>query len=311
MMHLNRRMALIKAVLLLAAFSSVNCFLDPSRIRDPNNSNKVQTANSNLNKMSKPDPFKTKVDYTNPIGMEFMKIPAGSFMMGSPESEDKPRHSDEPMHQVTIGYSFYVGKYEVTQEQYEKVIGKNPSKSGKCADYCCDDPNCPVENLSWKDTQEFLRKLNITDGRYKYRLPSEAEWEYSCRAGTTTVFAFGNDLSSDMANFNGALPYGRAPRGPNVNRAVPVGSYLPNAWGLNDMHGNVTEWCEDFYQEDYKNLPTNGAPKEKPGEFGKARVHRGGAYGSSGRALRCADRDASDPNTPWTAHGFRLVATQR
>ena len=229
--------------------------------------------------------------------------------MGSPPSEYKSFNSDEPVHQVTIDYSFYLGKYEVTQEEYEKVMGTNPSASDGCQD-CCVDPKCPVEKVSWNDTQVFLRKLNAKDDRYKYRLASEAEWEYSCRAGTTTVFAFGDRLSSEMANFDGGSPYGRAPKGPYLKKAVPVGSYLPNAWGLYDMHGNVNEWCEDFYHEGYRDPPTNGAANKKPGEL-VSRVHRGGAYGGGGLGLRCATRHASDPDTRWLAQGFRIVAAPR
>jgi len=218
------------AILLAAIFSLSGCFLDPSRIPRHKDSNKAPNDASNVNKNNESDPFKTKVDYTNLIGMQFMKIQPGSFMMGSPPSEYKLFHSDEPVHQVTINYSFYLGKYEVTQEQYEAIMQDNPGKSGQCLNLpCCDEPKCPVENLSWQDTQAFLRKLNSKDDQYKYRLPSEAEWEYACRAGTTTVFAFGDQLSSDMANFNGDVPYGRAPKERYLRKAVRVGSYSANA----------------------------------------------------------------------------------
>ena len=298
-----------KVVILLAGILSISSC---SPVGNPRDYSKTVTSNSNADKKTnEPDRFKSRSDYTNSIGMQFMKISAGSFMMGSPRSEYKLFPTDEPVHQVTINYSFYVGKYEVTQEQYENVMGTNPSKSGKCIDLpCCDAPKCPVEQVSWKETQEFLRKLNAKDDKYKYRLPSEAEWEYACRAGTTTVFAFGDDLSSDKANFNGASPYGRAPRGPYLKKAVPVGTYLPNAWGLYDMHGNVSEWCEDWYHERYDGLPTDGAANKKRFEM-YTRVHRGGNYFTSAEALRCADRGGSDPDTQWLAHGFRIVATPR
>ncbi len=298
----------IHGVILLAWILSIsNC----SPVGHPPEHLTKSTSSSGnaVEKTKPPDLFKSKSDYTNPIGMEFMKIPAGSFMMGSPRSEYKGySHDDEPVHQVTIDYSFYFGKYEVTQEQYENVMGNNPSKSDKCVDFgCCVDPKCPVELVSWREAQEFLRRLNAKDDQYKYRLPSEAEWEYACRAGTSTVFAFGDQLSSDMANFNGASPYGRAPRGPDLKKATPVGSYLPNGWGLYDMHGNVSEWCEDWYRAGYEGLPTNGAANKKRFEM-YTRVHRGGAYGTSAEALRCADRNGSDPDTRWLAHGFRVVA---
>ena len=298
-----------KVVILLAGILSISSC---SPVGNPRDYEKTVTPNANAAEKTKaPDPFKSRSDYTNSIGMEFMKVPAGSFMMGGPRSE-KPYfsndYSDEPVHQVTINYSFYLGKYEVTQEQYENVTGNNPSKSDKCVDFgCCVDPKCPVELVSWKDTQEFLRTLNAKDNRYKYRLPSEAEWEYACRAGTTTVFAFGDDLSSDKANFNGAAPYGKASRGPYLKKATPVGSYLPNALGLYDMHGNVSEWCEDWYRAGYDSLPTNGTANKKRFEM-YTRVHRGGAYVNSAAALRSADRGGSDPDTPWLAHGFRIVA---
>jgi formylglycine-generating enzyme required for sulfatase activity len=242
--------------------------------------------------------------------MQFMKIPSGSFMMGSPESDEKPLRermtyptNNQPVHQVTINYSFYMGKYEVTQEQYVKLMGNNPSNR-------CFDPKCPVDGVSWNAAKEFLGRLNAKDSAYKYRLPSEAEWEYSCRAGTTTIFAFGDGLSSDKANFNGDLPYGGAPKGPYLKEPATIGSYLPNAWGLYDMHGNVSEWCEDFYHDNYTNAPTDGSANEKRGEL-DSRVERGGNWGNGATYLRSANRNAGAPGTGLSGTGFRIVGIPR
>ncbi|MCB1023316.1 MAG: formylglycine-generating enzyme family protein, partial [Acidobacteria bacterium] len=174
--------------------------------------------------------------YKNMIGMELVNIPSGkSFMMGSPDGEAERDPDEGPLREVTIGKDLWIGKYEVTQEEYEKVMGETPSAFRDC-------PRCPVENVSWDNAQEFIKKLNAMDSKYIYRLPSEAEWEYAARAGSKTPTAFGNDLSSKQANFDGRHPFGSAPEQPRlITKTVPVGSYQPNAWGLYDMHGNVWE----------------------------------------------------------------------
>jgi formylglycine-generating enzyme required for sulfatase activity len=238
-----------------------------------------------------------------PSGIEMVMIPAGSFLMGSSTSEDDSEEGDErPVHRVRFKYSFYMGKYEVTQAQWRAVMGKNPS-------HFIGD-NLPVERVQWHAAQEFIRRLNANNDGYIYRLPSEAEWEYACRAGTTTDFAFGAALSSDLANFDGRQPFGGAPRGVNLERTTPVGSFSPNAWGLYDMHGNVFEWCEDSYHDSYDGAPSDGSAWVRGG-VQEWRVLRGGSWSDDANALRSPSRerlylDICDPFI-----GIRLVAVAR
>jgi formylglycine-generating enzyme required for sulfatase activity len=194
-----------------------------------------------------------------------------------------------------------MGKYEVTQAQYRAVMGTNPSSSK--------GDNLPVEYISWNDAQEFCRKLSQITGR-EYRLPSEAEWEYACRAGTTTEFAFGDSLSSDQANFDGDRPYGGAPEGIDRRETTPVGSFQPNGFGLYDMHGNVSEWCEDWYHDSYNGAPTDGSAWLSGGEQ-KYRVVRGGDGSAAASALRSASRDRDRPHAQFSYCGFRIVAVSR
>ena len=214
------------------------------------------------------------VEITNSIGMKLVLIPPGKFMMGSPDSASFPPNQ-KPQHQVRITKPFFLGKYEVTQEQYEKVMGTNPSafsKSGlyseKFADR--DTGDLPVEMVSLADAQEFCRKLSELPGEKEagrhYRLPTEAEWEYACRAGSTTKWCFGNDQSR-LGNY---AWYRKNSEG----ETHQVGRKNPNAWGLHDMHGNVWEWCTDWHDvEYYRNSPTDDptGPSE-----GSDRVSRGG-----------------------------------
>jgi formylglycine-generating enzyme required for sulfatase activity len=222
--------------------------------------------------------------------------------MGSPDSEEGRGSDEGPQHQVTVK-SFLMGKYEVTQEQYKKVMGTNPSDfKGK---------NLPVERVSWNDAQEFIRRLNSRGDGYTYRLPTEAEWEYACRAGTTTAFAFGDSLSPGQANFDGNHPYGWAAKGINRQKTIPVGSFQPNAFGLYDMHGNVAEWCQDWYHGNYNGAPTDGSAWESGGEQG-FRVLRSGAWDDYSDLLRSAARNGL--GTDYRIHntiGVRVVAVAR
>jgi formylglycine-generating enzyme required for sulfatase activity len=240
----------------------------------------------------------------NQMGMEMAYIPAGTFMMGSPASEAQRSSDEGPQHQVTIREGFYMGRYEVTQAQWQEVMGTNPSYFKDCGG------NCPVENVSWNDAQEFIRRLNARGDGYSYRLPSEAEWEYACRAGTTTAFAFGDSLSSDQANFDGNYPYGGAAKGVYRQKTTPVGSFQPNAWGLYDMHGNVWEWVEDWYHESYNGAPSDGSAWESGGEQ-KYRVLRGGSWFINGFILRSAFRNWYSPVSRLYYIGFRVVAFAR
>jgi len=233
--------------------------------------------------------------FTNTIGMEFVLIPAGEFVMGSPLDEEG-RDSDEgPVHHVTIKNPFYMGIYEVTQKQWREIMGDNPS-------YFTGYDNLPVEQVSWDDVQEFIKKLNEKEGTNKYRLPSEAEWEYAARAGTTTRYSFG-DLESKLGDY---AWYGDNSGG----KTHPVGQKKPNSWGLYDMHGNVWEWVQDcFHCDDYSGAPADGSAWVVACEFGGAyRVNRGCSWNdtvlcrwsalASERGYRCNDR------------GFRILKEQ-
>jgi formylglycine-generating enzyme required for sulfatase activity/predicted Ser/Thr protein kinase len=238
----------------------------------------------------------TFMENLNGVPLEMVLVPAGTFLMGSPEGEGPD--NERPQHQVTVP-AFYIGKNEITQAQYKALMGVNPSEFNSDI--------LPVENVTWNSAKEFCSRLSRLSHR-EYRLPSEAEWEYACRAGTKTVFAFGNSLSSQLANFDGRVPYGNAPAGYFRNQTAPVGTYSPNAFGLYDMHGNVWEWCEDVYHKNYIGAPTDGtAWEERSGE----RVTRGGSWLSSGAGLRSALRDRMSVDDHFAASGFRVVVVTR
>jgi formylglycine-generating enzyme required for sulfatase activity len=187
------------------------------------------------------------------------EIPGGSFTMGSPKGEERSKDSERPQHQVTI-QPFYMGKYPITQSQWQRVanlpqvnrkLEPNPSwfKGG----------NRPVERVSWYDAVEFCARLTSLTKR-DYSLPSEAQWEYACRAGTTTPFHFGETLRTDLANYDGNYTYGNGPKGRYREETTEVGSFgVANAFGLYDMHGNVWEWCLDDWHSNYKGAPTDGS----------------------------------------------------
>ena len=214
------------------------------------------------------------------IEKEMVLIPAGTFMMGSPESEEGRRYG-ETQHEVTLTNPFYMGKYEVTQEQWESVMGSNPSynKGAKL----------PVTDVSWNGCKKFIKKLNgITKG--KYRLPTEAEWEYACRAGTTTAYSYGDSLTKADANIDG-------------NSTKEVGSYKPNAFGLYDMHGNVWEWCEDWYGS----LQDGEVTDPKGPATGERRVLRGGSFLTYELDARSFVRGGLSPTNRDFGNGFRLA----
>lgn len=233
-----------------------------------------------------------------PTKIELVYVSAGSFMMGS----NNGGADEKPVHQVTIKKGFYMGRYEVTQAEWQQVMGSNPS-------YFQGD-NLPVEQVSWDDAQSFISKLNERGDGFKYRLPTEAEWEYACRAGTTTDFAFGNALSSEQANFNGTYPYGGATLGVYRERTTAVGSFAPNAFGLNDMHGNVWEWCEDWHHASYEGAPNDGSARLSGGEQ-KYRVLRGGSWSDDAFGLRSAFRYWLFVVGRYDSFGFRVVAVKR
>ncbi len=182
----------------------------------------------------------------DPFSKQMVYIKGGTFNMGSPDTE-ADRQDDEYQHRVTVS-SFFMSKFEVTQAQWQALMGNNPSTFNGCS-------NCPIETVSWFEVHGFLNKLNQKTGG-KYRLPTEAEWEYAARGGTTTPFNTGNCLSTNQANYHGDFPYQSCSKGNNRSKTVAVGSFDPNLYGLYDMHGNVWEWCSDSYNWDYyRNSP--------------------------------------------------------
>ncbi len=245
-------------------------------------------------------PWDPGAEVVNSVGMKLVLVPAGKFWMGSPESESGRARDEGPRREVTITRPFYLGAFPVTQEQYRKVTGANPSHFRRALGH--DTSDFPVETVSWDDAVAFCRALSeLPDERRKgrtYRLPTEAEWEHACRAGTTTPFAFGRALSSDQANFDGRHPYAAGARGDFLQRTSAVGSYPANAWGLFDMHGNVWEWCGDWYAADsYRRAAGQGTE----------RVLRGGSWQNHGRLCRSACRDRAGPGYRSLNTGFRVV----
>jgi formylglycine-generating enzyme required for sulfatase activity len=240
-------------------------------------------------------------EITNSIGMKLVLIPKGTFMMGSPETE-KGRKENETQHEVTISKDYYLGVYEVTQAQYEKVMGKNPS-SFPVAKVGNENADLPVENVSWHDAVRFCKKLSDLPEEKKagreYRLPTEAEWEYACRAGSKTAYAFDDE--------EGLLPeYGWFSRN-SSRRTHTVGLLEPNAWGLYDMHGNVWEWCSDRYGDYPKGAVSDpSGPKE-----GSYRVFRGGGWSLGAAFCRSACRDGLAPSIRINVIGFRVALSSQ
>ena len=220
--------------------------------------------------------------FMNQQQMEFVLIKPGSFMMGADTG------TWDRIHQVTISNAFYMGKYEVTQAQWQQVMGNNPSSFRDCGG------NCPVEQVSWIDAQDFINKLNRMNDGFQYRLPSEAEWEYACRGGTK-----GNYYEPDVGEFGWYFEN-------SGHKTRAVGGKQPNAFGLYDMLGNVTEWCEDWYGENYYGSSPSSDPKGP--DSGQHRVERGGTWESLAPYLNCTGRGRNDPATRNPFHGFRVVA---
>lgn len=237
--------------------------------------------------------------FKNSIGMEFVKIPAGSFQMGSPENEAGRGNTEKLPHLVTFSQPIYFGKYEVTQAEWLGVMGNNPSSFK--------GDRLPVETVSWNDCQAFLKKLNAKKDGYTYRLPGEAEWEYACRAGTKTPFSFGETITTDQGNYDGTAPFGSVPAGANRGKTMPVGSFPANAWGLHEMHGNVREWCQDQYQPSSTGVPAEGIVWED-GPDAQLRILRGGFWHTSAEDCRSASRAWSETETRVNFNGLRVVA---
>ncbi len=256
---------------------------------------------------NKPEASETKLEktFTNSIGMEFILIPAGEFLMGAVPQDQDANEDEKPQHKVRITKPFYLGKYPVTQEEWQKVMGNNPSRFKELTEGLIFKKvvqvnlKNPVETVSWNDCQEFIKVLNLKE-KMKYRLPTEAEWEYAARGGglvdSQTIYTFGDDRDKigDYAWY-----------GANSSETRPVGQKKPNSIGLYEMMGNVWEWCEDWFSEDYYGKSEIIDPKGP--NNGEKKVVRGGSWYSNARACRVSYRNGSAPDFEYYSIGFRLL----
>ena len=255
-------------------------------------------------------PFEKSIDLGAGVKLELVLIPAGEFMMGGNESPEEVAKksgfdclkdwckNEHPQHKVRITKPFCMGRYEVTQEQWQRVMGNNPSNFKGARN--------PVEQVSWDNCQEFVKKLNgLGKEKGTFALPTEAEWEYACRAGTGTPFHTGETLSTDEANYNGNSTYGNGRKGEYCEKTTPAGSLKPNAFGLYDMHGNVWEWCADRYGEKYYEDSPEGDPRGP--RTGESRVLRGGSWYYPPTNCRSAYRYYLMSGNRLNNHGFRVV----
>ena len=243
------------------------------------------------------------------VGLDMVLIPAGNFLMGSPEDELERFEREGPQHPVTVP-TFFLGKYVVTQAQWRAVAGLSqiereldPDPSGFKGD------DRPVERVSWDDAVEFCKRLSQATGR-DYRLPSEAEWEYACRAGTTTPFHFGETITPELANYRGTVTYGDGPTGEYREETTLVGSFgAANAFGLFDMHGNVWEWCADSWHENYEGAPGDGSAWMNDENDNRSHVRRGGSWFSLPRLCRSAYRNWNGAHIRNYYLGFRVACS--
>jgi uncharacterized protein (TIGR02996 family) len=230
--------------------------------------------------------------WTNSIGMEFVWVPAGCFTMGSPPAEPGRNHH-EALHRVRLSRGFYMGVFPVTQQQWQTIMGRNPSHFL--------ESDRPVECVSWQECQEFCLKLARRDdldvnSPSPYRLPTEAEWEYACRGGMSSPFFFGESLTASLANYHTNYGHERGPQGKYRQETTPVGCFPANSWGLSDMHGNVFEWCADAYAPYNAKAATDPIGQGNP----EVRVLRGGSWKSL--MSRCGSASRG-----WTHAGYRGI----
>ncbi|MEQ9234685.1 SUMF1/EgtB/PvdO family nonheme iron enzyme [Coleofasciculus sp. E2-BRE-01] len=241
------------------------------------------------------------------VPLEMVAIPGGTFLMGSPETEDERRNNESPQHWVTIK-PFFLGKYPITQAQWQAVahFPKVERELDPDPSYFKGE-NRPVEQVSWFDCMEFCARLSQYTG-WNYRLPSEAEWEYACRAGTTTPFHFGETITTDLTNYDGNYTYGAGAKGKYRKETTPVGSFqVANAFGLYDMHGNVWEWCFDQGHDSYEGAPSDGQAWIINDNDNHSRLLRGGSWRLDPRNCRCAIRNRHTPGNWGSRSGFRVV----
>jgi formylglycine-generating enzyme required for sulfatase activity len=262
---------------------------------------------------------------TNGLGMKLVLVPAGSFLMGTGRDEAGARENEWPQHEITLTRPFYMAVTTITQGQYVEVLQRHqPAPAGNRNRFYREERNLnpahfhrdnggsddhPVDSVTWEQAVEFCRLLSELpeekQARRVYRLPTEAEWEYACRAGTTTPFSFGAALSSAQANFDGHFPYGGAAAGRVLQKTARVGQYPANNFGLHDMHGNVWEWCADWLDGTYYGWGPKRDPKG-PGD-GRYRVLRGGSWKNHAVTCRSGYRNGLNPRLKDSATGFRVV----
>jgi len=284
-----------------------------STIITPENQPQIEALKSSPPK--NPSPTKTREIWQEPItGMNLVKVTGGCFEMGqnlteqrylkrdSAEGNFEKYYADElPQHKVCVD-EFWMGIHEVTQSEWQKVMGFNPSVFQDGDDY-------PVEMVSWDDAQLFLRKLNELNNTFEFRLPSEAEWEYAARAGTSTIYTTGDAIKSTDANFNGSFPFGLNLIDEYRKTSLPVGSFKANAFGLYDMHGNVWEWCNDWYQANYYQHEVVQNPAGP--DTGQMKVLRGGSWFRYSAHIRSATRYKNKQSGQYADTGFRVVKSTR
>ncbi|MEM9273819.1 MAG: bifunctional serine/threonine-protein kinase/formylglycine-generating enzyme family protein [Cyanobacteria bacterium P01_F01_bin.143] len=239
------------------------------------------------------------INLSKEVTMDLIGIPGGKYLMGSPEDELERSNDEGPQHKVKIR-PFLMGKYPVTQAQWKAVMKNNPSRF-------TEDEDHPVEKVSWFDCLDFCEKLSQKLGR-EFRLPTEAEWEYAARAKSTTPFFFGETITTELANYNGEYTYGIEKEGEYRNKTTKVGSFAPNRFGLYDIHGNVAEWCEDSWHDNYQEAPSNGEPWVDD-EDSSERVLRGGSWLHLPGSCRSSQRLSSLGNSKSDAFGFRIASS--
>jgi formylglycine-generating enzyme required for sulfatase activity len=251
------------------------------------------------------------VDLNSTVAMDMLWVPSGTFTMGSPTTEAGRQADREDEHNVTLTKGFYLGKYEVTQAQYEAVMTGNGDSLSATPSEWPNNPNRPVEKVSWADAQIFLTRLNAQQSAnipagWAYVLPTESQWEYACRAGTTTMYSWGNTIASSNANYNWD---GTGTTGNDFKQTRDVGLYSANPSGFFDMHGNVWEWTADWHQAAY---PTGNPVVDPTGPAsGSDRVTRGGSWLNDGSTQRSAKRRTDPPSDRHHGIGFRVGFQQQ
>jgi formylglycine-generating enzyme required for sulfatase activity len=256
-------------------------------------------------------PVTFKENLGNGITLEMVSIPGGTFTMGSPANEKDSFGDERPQHEVNVP-TFFIGKYPITQAQWQAIASRTDLKVKQDLDFnpadFKDRPDSdlrPVEQVNWYDAVEFCARLSKLTVR-EYRLPSEAEWEYACRAGTTTPFYFGETITGKLANYDARYIYSGEPNGEYREETTPVGQFPPNAFGLYDMHGNVWEWCADTWHDNYDGAPTDGSVWIKNGDDNCSPL-RGGSWYYLPINCRSASRGSSTRRDRNANDGFRVV----